>query len=146
MITITIPGAPTGKGRARSFIKKTGGIGHYTPAKTRDKETTVAWWAAIAMRGRKPLGGPVAMTMDARIAVPKSWSKQDTADALAGRIFPTGKPDLDNIEKLCLDGMNGIVWIDDAQVVTVIKAKRYAARAEVVITITEQLPECCIGG
>ncbi len=39
-------------------------------------------------------------------------------------------PDLDNLEKVCLDAMTKIVWRDDRQVVACLKFKWYAAGDE----------------
>ena len=45
--------------------------------------------------------------------------------ALEGEIYPTTKPDKDNVIKAVYDGINGIVWKDDVQVVDGCQRKRY---------------------
>ena len=52
-----------------------------------------------------------------------------------GLIFPTKKPDTDNIAKAILDALNGLAYYDDAQVVNLEVQKRYSnePRAEVFI-------------
>jgi Holliday junction resolvase RusA-like endonuclease len=62
-----------------------------------------------------------------------SWSKKKTAEHL-GR-YHTQKPDLDNIEKSILDGLNGIAFKDDSQVADVSKRKVWGPVARVVVTV-----------
>jgi Holliday junction resolvase RusA-like endonuclease len=135
-IRIVIPGPPTGKGRARSrgFIvggKKAGeqarvAISHYTPDKTRAAQTAARDVIAAAMAGRAPLDGAVALKIHALYPIPRSWPKKRQAMARAMLIFPTVKPDLDNVEKLIKDAANGIIYKDDKQVTDVVKRKRYS--------------------
>jgi len=132
-LNFEVPGKPHGKARARSRIvtAKTGKqfTSHYTPKTTRDYEEYVGWRAKKEMRGQVKTDRPVQMMFHAYFEVPKSWPKWKRDLALSGRIEPTCKPDLDNIEKSIMDGLNGIVWNDDAQVVTVTKNKFYAESA-----------------
>jgi Holliday junction resolvase RusA-like endonuclease len=121
IITIEIPGAPTGKGRARS----TSNGHHYTPAKTRAAEGYIQHLAAIAMQGLPRFEEPVSMSIDIAIAPVKSMPKRQRDEALCGRIRPAKKPDCDNIVKLISDALNTIVWRDDAQVVDLVVRKRY---------------------
>ena len=58
--------------------------------------------------GDSPLmNGPLSLVLDVRCAIPTSWSKKKQAAALAGEVWPTGRPDLDNIVKLYADAFNG---------------------------------------
>ncbi|MNQ94958.1 Endodeoxyribonuclease RusA [compost metagenome] len=70
------------------------------------------------------------------MGVAASWSKSRRATALAGEILPTKKPDADNVLKAVKDAMNGIVYIDDCQVVDFHGRKRFSdtPRVEVIIT------------
>ncbi|WP_175829702.1 RusA family crossover junction endodeoxyribonuclease [Burkholderia cepacia] len=47
-------------------------------------------------------------------------------EAATGAIGVTKKPDSDNVVKALKDGMNGVVYVDDGQVVDLWVAKRYA--------------------
>lgn len=60
--------------------------------------------------------GTVEISIEAVFSVPKSWNAKLRAAALAGEVEFTGKPDRDNIEKLVLDALNGVAWVDDCQV------------------------------
>ena len=61
-----------------------------------------------------------------RLGVPPEVQAVFVRAALAGEIFPTSKPDVDNVIKGIFDAMNEIVWRDDKQVVDLTVKKRYA--------------------
>jgi Holliday junction resolvase RusA-like endonuclease len=131
-VTITIPGAPKGKGRPRATRR---GV-MYTPAETRSREGVVAALAMQAMNGRHAFCGPVAMDVRVVCPIPKSWPKKRQAAALVGAELPTGKPDLDNVLKLVLDGLNGIAFADDAQVVAFGELRKvYGPQPVTVVTV-----------
>lgn len=132
-IVITIPGQPRGKGRPR-FARVGAGVRTYTDDKTRSYEALVRSHAVRAMCGRTLLTGPVAVDLTAFFAVPVSWPKQKQHDALAFRVFPTVKPDMDNIAK-GLDALNGIVWTDDAQIVRLSLTKDYGTQPGLILRI-----------
>lgn len=139
MITFTVPGQPVGKGRPR--IGRVGQHARmFTPAKTANYEGLVAHAAGVVMNGRPLLDGPVQVQMTIHCQVPASWSKKKQQQALSGEVFPTTKPDIDNIEKAVYDAINGVVWKDDVQVVDVVKRKRYSASPGVIVTIVPAAP------
>jgi len=145
-IDFEVPGKPHGKERTGDDIRtnKDGKqfTSHYTPSKTREYEEYVGWRAKKEMRGQVKTDRPVQVMFHAYFKVPKSWPKWKRELALKGRIEPTVKPDIDNVEKSILDGLNGIVWNDDAQVVKVTKDKFYAESAcvRVCVKITGMYP------
>jgi Holliday junction resolvase RusA-like endonuclease len=112
IIAFTVAGPPKGKGRPR--VARSGHV--YTPEATRNYEALLRLVAQQAMAGRPPLDGPVRVTITATFAVPASWPRKRREAALSGAVFPTVKPDFDNCAKLC-DGINGVVWLDDKQVI-----------------------------
>jgi Holliday junction resolvase RusA-like endonuclease len=124
VVAFTIPGQPQGKGRAK--IVRIGGYSRMaTPAKTVAYEGLVSLAAGKAMGGRDLMEGPVAVALELECQVPASWSKRKQQQALLGEIRPTSKPDADNTAKAILDGCNGVLWRDDAQVVELSVRKRY---------------------
>lgn len=134
IITFVVPGKPIGKGRPR-FSRS----GHaYTPDQTKRAEMEVARRASDAMveAGRDPVEGPCCVHLVARWPIPGSWSKAKREAALCQEITP-GKPDLDNIAKLILDAMNGVVYQDDAQVVVLSVTKCYSDDPGVTVIVTE---------
>jgi Holliday junction resolvase RusA-like endonuclease len=150
MITFTVEGEPQGKGRARSFMRKSNGIaqlgampkigpmpkiGHYTPKDTRAYEKLIRDTAWLAMRGHQMLDRNIFMQLDAFFSIPKSWSKTDRCLAEDGHLRPTGKPDWDNLGKVFSDAMNKLVYKDDAQIVHCQVAKLYGPVPMVRVTV-----------
>jgi Holliday junction resolvase RusA-like endonuclease len=139
-VTITVPGKPQGKGRARAFVSpRTGQVGHYTPKNTVEYENQIRAAATVAMGGRQPLAGPVEMVMRAVMAIPTSWPLRKRQQALTGEIKPTTKPDLDNVAKAFKDALNGVAYVDDSQIVRATLEKRYGNAPFVVATVREIL-------
>lgn len=129
-LTVVIPGAVTGKGRHRTTR-----AGHvYTPDKTVRAENRIAHEVALAWR-QPPLDEALSMTLEIRVAVPASKSKKFREMALASGVFPTGRPDLDNIVKLVADAGNKILWADDAQITRLFVSRRYAADPGITMTV-----------
>jgi Holliday junction resolvase RusA-like endonuclease len=129
-VTIRVPGPPQGKQRPR--FGKGGNV--YTPKATRAYEAAIGWAARQAFKGL-PYAGPVHVRAIANMPVPLSWPKWKRASALIGDLPHIVKPDADNILKAALDGLNGIVWNDDSQIVFEDITKRYSAEPELVIVV-----------
>ncbi len=127
-LIIHIPGEIRGKGRPRFGNGRT-----YTDAKTQNSEAWVRHCAVQAV-GQPCLEGALALEMAITVAVPKSWSKRKQADAMQGKIRPTGKPDWDNLGKIT-DALNKIVWMDDSQIVDGRVTKHYGSDPGAVLTI-----------
>ena len=135
-IQFVVPGEPVAKGRAKA-AKKGKFITIYTPEKTVNYEGLIAHSAMVAMAGRDLLTEAAEVELDIRVSIPKSMSKKNRQLAIDGLIVPTKKPDIDNVETAIFDGMNGVVWKDDVQVVQVKKRKRYAETPGVVVIVRE---------
>lgn len=132
IITFTVPGTPVGKGRPK-FSRQGSFVRAYTPEKTASYENLVKVKAEEAMAGRPMIEGPVEVSIRLIVTPPASWSQKKQREALEGRIFPTSKPDIDNVLKGIMDACNEIVFKDDKQAVDVRVVKRYGqvARASV---------------
>ncbi|WP_420170405.1 RusA family crossover junction endodeoxyribonuclease [Pseudomonas alloputida] len=123
-VQFLVPGEPVGKGRPR--IGRVGGHARmFTPTKTASYEGLIAMAGTEAMAGRTLLEGAVMVEMRIVLAIPQSMPKKRKAMAIAGELFPTKKPDMDNVIKAIYDGLNGVVWKDDVQVVDAFVRKRY---------------------
>lgn len=136
MVMFSVYGEPVGKARARhrfngKFVQS------YTPKKTRDYEDEVRAMAKAAMGSSEPFNGPVTLFMYVNMSVPPSYSKKRREACLSGAERPTKKPDLSNIQKGIEDGMNGVVYLDDCQIVATRTSKRYDEIASVHIVIKE---------
>nr|WP_199065070.1 RusA family crossover junction endodeoxyribonuclease [Chromobacterium sp. ASV5] len=136
-ITFTVPGAPVGKGRPKVSTRGGKFARMYTPEKTASYEGMIALAAQAAMAGRAPLTGPADVTVVMVLPIPASWSKKKQAAALAGQVYPTKKPDADNVVKALFDGMNGVVWVDDVQACDIVVRKRYGATPGVQVAVQE---------
>lgn len=130
----SIPGPPVAKGRAR-FSRQGGFVRTFTPEKTLNFEGRVGYAGSDAMAGREPVEGPLVLSLDVRLPIPASWSKKKQEEAALGVLRPTGKPDVDNFAKAVLDGLNGIVWRDDSQVVELRASKFYSITPRVDVLV-----------
>jgi Holliday junction resolvase RusA-like endonuclease len=134
-VEIMLPGLPRGKGRPRFTVR--GGFARtYTDDKTASFEGALRLAGSVAMRGRAPLSGPLALDMVAVFPIPASWSKVKRGLAEIGAVRPTGKPDCDNLLKV-IDGLNGVVWVDDSQIVSATIAKCYGPAPELAIRVRD---------
>jgi Holliday junction resolvase RusA-like endonuclease len=90
--TITIPGKPMGKQRARmSFTTKR----TYTPDETVRYENLIKMTYAEKYQNDQPYGGPIGITIFACMPIPQSWSKKKQIEMVG---YPClTKPDTDNI-------------------------------------------------
>lgn len=91
VIKIVVPGRPVPKARPR--LGKRGNV--YTPTRTKQYEELVAWKTKEVIK--EPFTGNIAVYI-------KVYVKNN--------VFP----DLDNIAKSILDGMNKVAYHDDKQV------------------------------
>jgi Holliday junction resolvase RusA-like endonuclease len=153
MITFTISGVPATKLRARHRVFKSAagefkGVGTYTPAKTREAEQSFLA-QAVAHKPETPLAGPLALELLFVLPIPKAekqlakrairfeqclWSGEA---AEPRELAHVKKPDLDNLEKLVKDAMNGVFWLDDKQVCQVTKRKIYGTHPRTEVRIQE---------
>jgi Holliday junction resolvase RusA-like endonuclease len=140
MINFFVPGTPVPKARAR-VVRQKGFTRSYTPAPTAKYEQSVRFAAFLAY-GEKPFfEGPVRLLLELQLEVPKSWSKKKQAQALAGAIMPTKKPDTSNVLKSIEDAMNMLVYKDDSQICQTLVRKVYHREVGAWITV-ERIDGC----
>lgn len=82
----------------------------------KDYKALVKLAAAQAMNGKPPETGAVRLDIRVARARPASWPKR--------RQCPTTKPDVENQVKIIADALNGIAYVDDAQI-CVLMAEKY---------------------
>ncbi len=128
------PMTPRGKARPRM-----GRFGTYKTTKEVANETHFRHHLENAVRKTdfKPFASPCVVSIVANFTTPKSWTKKHTAQAYKGEMFPTGKPDIDNVAKFVLDVMNGIAFTDDKQVVELKCSKRFSFMEGLSVTVEE---------
>lgn len=134
-IFFTVPQV-SGKGRPR-FARQGTFVKTYTDAKTLTYERSIQTYAKQAMGSTSPLIGAVAAYLHIGIPIPPSYSKTRQKACIEGLERPTKKPDIDNIVKAVLDGMNGIVYLDDKQVVDLHLTKVYSSKEGIDIMVKE---------
>lgn len=122
-ITIWVDGDPQGKGRPR-FSTRNGYATAYTPKKTSDYENLIAN-EYIRSENYEMFTGSVGIEINAYFSIPKSLSKKKKQQMIDSNILPLKKPDIDNIAKIVLDGLNDVAWVDDKQVVSLTTTKYY---------------------
>ena len=135
-IHFQVEGDPKGKGRPRfsrvgSFTKV------YTDKQTLSYEAMIATFAKQAMGVNDLLETPVSVFLYVRLSVPQSYTKKRREACLSGAEKPCKKPDIDNIAKTYLDAMNGVIFVDDTQVVDLHVKKLYTEKAGVDVMVME---------
>lgn len=125
-VSFTVFGQPVPKARART-VRKGGRTWSFTPKKVKVWEDAVKEEAVKHFE--EPFNGPVALSLAFYMKRPKSRKKDN---------YVMTTPDLDNLEKAFLDGLNEIAYEDDKQVVVKNAVKKYIItgepRVEVVVS------------
>ena len=75
----------------------------------------------------EPFNGPVALILAFFLKRPKTRRKEN---------YVMTTPDLDNLEKAFLDGLNEVAYLDDKQVVVKNAVKRYIVTGEPRVEVT----------
>ena len=130
---LEIPGVPVAKGRPR--MTRSGHV--FTPKKTRDYELELKLLARDRMSGCQLFTGPLTVEVHAYLPAPQSWPrwKADRVADVGSKVSHTTKPDLDNLAKV-IDGLNGVVWVDDSQICDLHVYKRYSTQPRLVVDVT----------
>ena len=137
-VKITVPGQPKGKARARTVRRGGGKSFSYTPEGTVLYENLIKT-CYLQDAGHELFndGQPLAVDIIAFYEVPKSYSKKKKQEMLDGQLYPTKKPDIDNIAKCVLDALNKLAYRDDTQVVRLHMEKHYDQVPRVEVEIRE---------
>lgn len=147
-ILIYVSGKPKPAGSKRAFVLKKGGV--YTGkaivtdacATSRDWKIDVQHAARDAYKGN-PLEGPLKLVLCFLLERPKSHYRTGRNAhllRLEAPPYPASKPDATKLCRAVEDALTGIVWKDDAQIVTQKISKRYSGSAGVQIEIHEETP------
>lgn len=133
-VFFTVYGTPVPKGRPR-FAKRGAFVQTYTPEKTKSYESEVAMMAKAAMGSSKPLFSALEAFIHLTFPIPESYSKKRSEACLSCQEKHTKKPDADNCAKAIIDGMGGIIFDNDSQIVSLHVHKTYGeiAKAEIMV-------------
>lgn len=133
MFEFEIPGEIVGKARPRmnTYTGKA-----YTPTKTKYYEYLIKKFFLDKYPDHVVLQEEaIKLTIIAYLDIPKSTSKKKREKMIRNEIRPTKKPDIDNIVKIILDGLNKLAYYDDTQVVELVVSKFYAEEPKVYVKI-----------
>lgn len=113
-----VTGIPTPQGRPRFTIV---GYGPRNIIKARDPERSLRWkqrvgYHALANRPTPIFTGPLKAHF--RFVLPRPRRKKDESPHF-------GNKDVDNLAKAVLDGLSGVVYADDCQIVSLQATKEY---------------------
>ena len=90
------------------------------------------WRALISFHakqaGCKPINSPIIISMKFILKRPKTVKRDQ----------PTVAPDLDKLVRAVNDGLTGVAFIDDSQVVQINASKTYGETPGVIIEINEE--------
>ncbi len=125
-VTFTVYGQPQGKARPR--FTRNGQV--YTPKSTHDYERAVRD-SYIAANTNAQLTADMAIKIEIIAYFRRAKSNK--------RTYMTIKPDIDNVVKAVLDGLNGVAFADDKRVCEVHAEKRFCSLPQdvprVVVTV-----------
>ena len=138
-ITLRIPGKPQPGGSKRAFVPK----GWTRPVITDANPAAMDWKrtvqaVALAKATGRILDGPLRVSMTFVLARPQGhFGKRGLRPSAP--VFPAVKPDVLKLARSTEDALTGIIWKDDARIVTEILQKRYTTngRTGAVIVIEE---------
>lgn len=133
-IEIKVWGKPVAKGRPR-FARRGKFVTTYTPKKTVDFETLVKL-AAQPLAPKELWKGMISAHVTIYLPIPKGFSKKKREQIENWQLRPTTRPDLDNYVKV-LDALNGIIYEDDKQIVSLMATKYYADKPCLVINLRQ---------
>lgn len=131
MIVLEVSGNPVPWKRI-GINRRTGGVYDQQP-----KEREYYRWQLSSQFKDEPLsiGTPVEIKLLFHMPIPKSIKGRMRKDMISSYVYHTKKPDIDNLTKLILDAMTGIVYTDDSQIVKLSACKRYAQKPGITIGV-----------
>lgn len=109
----------------------------YTPTATQKFEQKVKNAFLEKYKLKELSDKPIKALIIAEFEPPKSISKKKRLELIEEVINYTKKPDIDNIAKIILDGLNGVAYKDDNQVAELRVYKRYGYENKIVVKLEE---------
>lgn len=149
-ITFSVRGVPVAQGSPRAFVaggravvvSGAQGKGSHGSA-LHQWRSSIADEARRAMTGLPAFGGPVTVLANFVLARPKSHRRTDGVSLVKGAPrYP--RLDIDKLSRALLDGLTGVVYDDDSQVVWLSAEKAWDDEVQgwqgVEITVSEARP------
>ena len=120
-------GQPQGRPRA---VRMGSGVRMYDPPKSKAYKQMVAAKVRSYMKinGIRTITEPLAVHLNFYFTPPKSYSKKRIQAIEAKEELFTKHFDLDNLVKAVTDGMNGVMYKDDSQIIGLTAGKHYGKK------------------
>ncbi len=134
VVVVEVRGLPKPAGSKRVFL-----VGkERRPVVTDDCRTGRDWRARVqdAIAGvhhGAPLEGPLELCLYFQLPRPRTHLRRDGSPRPSAAAYPTTRPDVTKLTRAVEDADSGILWRDDAQVVTQTVTKRYGETVGVLI-------------
>ncbi|MCO4819773.1 MAG: RusA family crossover junction endodeoxyribonuclease [Bacteroidetes bacterium] len=143
IIRFVVPGKPISKARHRTRVVKNKTTGKsfatmYTPKTTTSFQNSVRLFFYQKYTG-SPLEGPISVKIFAFFQPPKKKASLITASITDIPVIT--KPDVDNVAKAVLDGLNTVAFKDDSQVSELFIGKYYSNNPRIEIVISQLIPQ-----
>lgn len=119
VLTLWLPGEPLSKARARGAVR-----GHYTPKTTRAAQDRLRVHARLALGTHGMRGLPVPTLQPLRVLM----------HFMRGH---RARRDVDNMQKLVMDAMEGLIWENDSQVTEVHVTQQWVTYAPGTLMVVE---------
>lgn len=129
MISFFVPGKPIPQGSAKAF--NVGGKARVFTGASNESTPLGGWRARVAEFASKARGDrhvaalQIRLHLDWYLPRPKKLEKLLRAPAISRRCG-----DIDKLERSILDGLTGVIFLDDSQVTTVCKSKWYTGNPD----------------
>lgn len=128
-----IQAIPQGQGRPR-FARMGKFVKTYDPKQSRDHKADIRYQVMYATH--TVMDGPLTMILEFFMPRPKSHYNSKGLKTNAP-VWHISRPDIDNLIKICLDALKGVLWKDDTQVCNILAQKKYAEFTGIKITVKE---------
>jgi Holliday junction resolvase RusA-like endonuclease len=134
-IEFTVLGEPHAQMRHKTFKRGTF-TGAYDPSADIKKDFLLT---VQSKAPKEPITDPIMLTVVFYFGRPKSHYRTGKNSEMLKDDCPewhTSRKDIDNLQKLIFDALNGIFWKDDAQICWVEAQKKYSERPRTFIKIS----------
>lgn len=131
MIEMFIDSKPFPKGRPR--FTRYGGV--YTPKKTLESERDIHDQIFIEMSKHRVNITRSLLSVEIKFIYKRPKKIPNEIETDDGYSYRAVRPDVDNLAKLVLDAMNGVVYIDDSQICSLKCEKLYGDRDGILLKI-----------
>lgn len=123
--------------QAKQSVKFTKSGMKYTPAHIKQAQNSMTLQIMNQLpNGHEPITEAVAIQYTFEFPLTKDLKKETRQKIQCGdQVFRPKKPDIDNLQKAVNDAMNGVVYLDDSQIVKISSVKIYSETPKIIINV-----------